>query len=86
MQEFVSKYFISHIDTGPSILSNGSNSIILSFCLFFLYLFLVFSHKAAATQLLLPCVKHLFLGIFFIEIQQHFLHNSLGNKIERQPP
>ena len=50
-QEFFSKYFISCIDTGPSILSNGSNSIILSCCLFFLYLFLVFSHKAAATQL-----------------------------------
>ena len=43
-----SEYFISHIDTGPSMLSNGSNSVILSCCLLFLYLFLVFSHKAAA--------------------------------------
>ena len=41
---------ISRIDTGPSMLLNGSNSIILSCCLFFLYLFLGFSHKAAATQ------------------------------------
>ena len=29
-QEFFSKYFISRIDTRPSMLSNGSNSIILS--------------------------------------------------------
>ena len=79
MQEFFSKYFTSHIDTGPSILLNGSNSIILSCCLLFLYLFLVFLHKAAATQY----KKHLFLGIFFIETQQHFLHNSLGNKVDR---
>ena len=50
MQEFFYKYFISCIDTGPFMLSNGSNSIILSCCLFFLYLFLVFSLKAAATQ------------------------------------
>ena len=28
MQEFFSKYFISRIDTGPSMLLNGSNSII----------------------------------------------------------
>ena len=27
----------------------------------------------------------LVLGIFFKETQQHFLHNSLGNKVERQP-
>ena len=32
-------------------------------------------------------VKETFvLGIFFIETQQHFLHNSLGNKADRQPP
>ena len=76
MQEFFSKYFISCIDTGPSMLSNGSNSIILP-----IVILSIFTESSSNT------VKEtLFLGIFFIETQQHFLCNSLGNKVDRQPP
>ena len=47
-------------------------------------------------SILIPCIftqsssntvkETLVLGIFFIETQQHFLRNSLGNKVDRQPP
>ena len=39
MQEFFSKYFISHIDTGPSMLSNGSNIMLLTLPILILSIF-----------------------------------------------